>query len=187
MSRGSGSSGATGKRKKIGKRDTRKKSSPSSENSGRGERERTKWRTRKREQELKKAEDLLNQKKIQSEEEAARRKSETQKKEVKKYQEEIDKVLLESVRVQKSVEDVMSDYRESKNTIRFQLSTQTNEIIQTQHLEKSHLTTVADRIRFSEVELSKLEYELNKTKQIRDDYIYNSQQPWYIRLWKYLY
>ncbi|CAL2030350.1 unnamed protein product [Caenorhabditis brenneri] len=195
MSAGSSSGAAHRKKKATAKKREepgRKSSSDnnkstSSEVSGRGERERTKWRKRKRERELKKAEEMLEQKKKLAEEEAAKRKLENQKKEVKKHSDETEKILASAELAQKATETMINDYRASKNMIRYQLSSHSNEIIQTQHLEKSHLTAVSDRIRQSEVQLLRLEAELTKTKQIREDFIRDSAQNWFVQFWKWLY
>ncbi|CAA95800.1 DUF4200 domain-containing protein [Caenorhabditis elegans] len=181
--------GGIEKRKKKEELARTKKSSPSSSptKSERGERERTKWRKKRREIELKKVAEQLEQHRIREEAELAKRKTENQKKEFRKRQEIFEKVFQDAESGQKAVENVMSDYRESRNAIKVQLYTDSNDFIQTQQIEKSHFNAAGDRLRSSEIQLSKLESELKKTKQIREEYYQDSMQSWFSRFWKYLY
>lgn len=48
-----------------------------------------------------------------------------------------EKILSDAESVQKAVETVMGDYRESRNAIKVQLATDSNDFIQTQQFEKA--------------------------------------------------
>ncbi|CAO4361422.1 unnamed protein product [Caenorhabditis nigoni] len=159
----------------------------SSEMSSRGIRERTKWRKKKRELERKKAEQLAEKKRIQEEAELLKRKLDEQKKVFKKRFEIYEKVLLEADTNQKDVENILNDHRKWRNFIKFKLQSESEDIIQTQKNEKSQLTAASVRICASEGQIYKFDNELTKTKQMREEYIRDLQEVWYIRFWKWLY
>ncbi|KAF1768344.1 hypothetical protein GCK72_000156 [Caenorhabditis remanei] len=129
----------------------------------------------------------LEEKRIQEEAEQLRRKTEEQKKVFKKAYEEFERSLQDSESLQKEVETVLSDYRKAKNHFKIKVQFESNDFIATQQIENTQFSAAADRIRSSEIQLFKMEGELEKTKQIRDDYIRDLNQSWYTRLWRFLY
>uniref|UniRef100_A0A8R1HY41 Uncharacterized protein n=1 Tax=Caenorhabditis japonica TaxID=281687 RepID=A0A8R1HY41_CAEJA len=156
------------------------KKSDSGTISGRGERERTKWREKRAEKEK-----IRN--KTLAEEEFVRKRGELQKKDYRRRHDGFEKVLADAEALQKDVESVISDYRQSRNRIKFQLSTDSNNFVETQQFEKAQLMQVTDQIRISESQLATMNFELSKTTKISNEFLRDSSQKWYVRWWKCLY